>query len=149
MQDYYKTLGVNKNATQQDIKAAYQKLVKKYHPDKATGDEKMMYEINEAYSTLSKAQTRREYDHKVNNEQFYTWNSSDSSEYSNSNTYNHDREPYNNSDLGFFLIFWGWILIWVRVLALIRLITIVKDEVLRILGQVGLLDLERVTPQYL
>ena len=50
--DYYKTLGLDKNATQDDIKKAYRTLVKKYHPDLHPGDEaaaEKFKEINEAH----------------------------------------------------------------------------------------------------
>ena len=50
--NYYDILGVNKNATQDDIKKAYRNLSKKYHPDKNGGDDSKFKEINEAYDTL-------------------------------------------------------------------------------------------------
>lgn len=63
--DYYKILGVGKNATQEDIKKAYKKLSVKYHPDRNQGNaecEEKMKEINEAYSVLSDEKKRKEYD---------------------------------------------------------------------------------------
>jgi DnaJ-class molecular chaperone len=60
--DYYKILGVTKNATDDDIKKAYRKLAHKYHPDKAQGDEKKFKEINEAYQILSNKERRAQYD---------------------------------------------------------------------------------------
>ncbi|MEN6510928.1 MAG: DnaJ domain-containing protein, partial [Chloroherpetonaceae bacterium] len=54
--DYYKVLGVSKNATLEEIKAAYKELAKKYHPDKNKQDpkaEEKFKEINEAYQVLS------------------------------------------------------------------------------------------------
>jgi DnaJ-class molecular chaperone len=60
--DYYKILGVDKNASQDDIKKAFRKLAQQYHPDKPTGDEKKFKEINEAYSVLSDPKKRQQYD---------------------------------------------------------------------------------------
>ncbi len=63
--DYYKTLGVNKTATQDDIKKAFKNLAFKYHPDKNPGDKKSedrFKEVNEAYAVLSDEKKRRQYD---------------------------------------------------------------------------------------
>ncbi len=63
--DYYKILGVEKKATEAEIKAAYRKLAKQYHPDKNPGDKKAeekFKEINEAYEVLSDAAKRAKYD---------------------------------------------------------------------------------------
>jgi len=60
--DYYKILGVNKDASQEEIKRAYRLLAQKYHPDKAGGDEKKFKEINEAYQILSDDKKRTQYD---------------------------------------------------------------------------------------
>ncbi len=60
--DYYKTLGVDKNATPDELKKAFHKLAHQYHPDKQTGDEAKFKEVNEAYQTLSDAQKRAQYD---------------------------------------------------------------------------------------
>ena len=53
--DYYKTLGVSKDASQDEIKRAYRKLARKYHPDtakdKSTAEDKFK-ELNEAYEVL-------------------------------------------------------------------------------------------------
>lgn len=61
--DYYKILGVDKNASSDDIKKAFRKLAHKYHPDKQGGDEQKFKEAGEAYSVLSDEKKRREYDH--------------------------------------------------------------------------------------
>lgn len=61
MKDYYKILGVEKNASQDDIKKAFRKLAHKYHPDKG-GDEKKFKEASEAYQILSDEKKRAEYD---------------------------------------------------------------------------------------
>lgn len=60
--NYYETLGVDKKATQDDIKKAFRKLAQKHHPDKKGGDEATFKEITEAYSILSDEKKRREYD---------------------------------------------------------------------------------------
>lgn len=63
--DYYQTLGIDKKASEQDIKKAYRKLAQQYHPDKNKGDEAAnarFKEINEAYEVLSDKQKRATYD---------------------------------------------------------------------------------------
>ncbi|MDA3895534.1 MAG: J domain-containing protein [Desulfobacteraceae bacterium] len=63
--DYYKSLGVGKEASAGDIKKAYRKLALKYHPDHAAGDkakEDKFKEISEAYAVLSDAEKRKKYD---------------------------------------------------------------------------------------
>src|SRR6478736_9000694 len=63
--DYYKALGVAKTAKPAEIKAAYRKLARKYHPDANKGDasaEERFKEISEAYNVLSDEKRRKEYD---------------------------------------------------------------------------------------
>ncbi|KAJ9615231.1 DnaJ- protein scj1 [Cladophialophora chaetospira] len=62
-EDFYKILGLDKKCSERDLKTAYRKLSKKYHPDKATGDEQKFLEVTEAYEVLSDTQTRKIYDH--------------------------------------------------------------------------------------
>jgi curved DNA-binding protein len=63
--DYYKMLGVDKNASEQEIKRAYRKLALKYHPDRNRGDknaEEQFKLVNEAYAVLSDKEKRKQYD---------------------------------------------------------------------------------------
>lgn len=63
--DYYEVLGVSKGASDSEIKSAYRKLAKKYHPDMNPGDkeaEAKFKEASEAYAVLSDADKRRQYD---------------------------------------------------------------------------------------
>lgn len=65
MSDYYETLGLSRNATQDDIKKAYRKSALKHHPDRNPGDpqsEKRFKEISEAYEILSDEKKRQIYD---------------------------------------------------------------------------------------
>lgn len=69
VKDYYKILGVSRNASQEEISRAYKKLVRKYHPDLNPGNkeaEEKFKEINEAYETLSDPKKREEYDKLLN-----------------------------------------------------------------------------------
>ena len=63
--DYYKILGVDKNVSEKEIKKAYRKLARKYHPDLNPGDkeaEKKFKEINEAHEVLGNPENRKKYD---------------------------------------------------------------------------------------
>ena len=62
--DYYETLGVSKDASDAEIKSAFRKLAKQYHPDvsKEENAEAKFKEIQEAYAVLSDEQKRRQYD---------------------------------------------------------------------------------------
>ena len=63
--DYYKTLGVGKNASDDEIKKAYRKLARKYHPDRNAGDkqaEERFKEISQAHDVLSDPDKRKQYD---------------------------------------------------------------------------------------
>ena len=80
--DYYKILGLSKNATQDEVKKAYRKLARKYHPDVNPNDkeaEKKFKEINEANEVLSDPKKREKYDKygadwaKVSDEQHEAW----------------------------------------------------------------------------
>ena len=72
--DYYKSLGVNRNASQDEIRDAFRKLARRYHPDANKGDssaEEKFKTINEAYQVLSDPEKRKKYDQfGANYEQF-------------------------------------------------------------------------------
>lgn len=63
MSDFYKTLGINKNAKEEEIKKAFRKLSLLHHPDRGGNGDKFK-EINEAYQTLSDKQKKAEYDNR-------------------------------------------------------------------------------------
>ncbi|MBI5451978.1 DnaJ domain-containing protein, partial [Candidatus Gottesmanbacteria bacterium] len=60
--DYYKILGISKNASLDDIKAAFRRLAHQYHPDKKGGNAEKFKEANEAFQVLSDEQKRQQYD---------------------------------------------------------------------------------------
>src|SRR5208337_4656895 len=65
VKDYYKILGINEAASQDDIKKAFRKLARKYHPDLNPGDktsEEKFKELNEAYAVLGDKEKRAQYD---------------------------------------------------------------------------------------
>lgn len=95
--DYYQVLDINKNASEQEIKTAFRKLARKYHPDVNSGSDKAaaeerFKEINEAYEVLSDPEKRSKYDRLGSNWrhgqewqpppdmdgfQYYTWGNND------------------------------------------------------------------------
>ena len=63
--DFYDVLGIGRNADEKEIKRAYRKLAKKYHPDTNPGDneaEQKFKEVTEAYNVLSDAEKKKLYD---------------------------------------------------------------------------------------
>ncbi len=62
MKDYYKILGVEKNASTEEVKKAFRKLAHQYHPDKTGGDDAKFKELNEAYQVLGDEKKRAQYD---------------------------------------------------------------------------------------
>lgn len=105
--DYFKVLGVSKNATNKEIKNAYRKLAKKYHPDTYIGDktfaENKMKELNEAYDVLTDENKRRklveEESATVKNTNYYSSNYEEGSVYDFdkhfNRTYNQSYSYYN------------------------------------------------------
>lgn len=115
---HYDTLGIKKDASNQEIKDAYKKLVKKYHPDVYPGDksfaEKKTQEINYAYDILSNEESKKAYDEKIspsydhtppkyNNPENYSYqnyyaqnNSSDFESYKRYTDYHRSKTPNSN-----------------------------------------------------
>jgi DnaJ-class molecular chaperone len=64
--DHYTTLGVSKTASTDEIKSAYRRLAKQYHPDRPDGDAERFKQINHAYSIIGDEIKRRDYDRPTN-----------------------------------------------------------------------------------
>lgn len=82
--DYYEILGVSKNADEKEIKSAYRKLAKKYHPDLHQGDDaaaEKFKEVSEAYEVLSDKDKRNKYDKFGSNYDFSSGYDFDPSQY--------------------------------------------------------------------
>lgn len=60
--DYYKTLGLSRNASSDEVKRAFRELAHKHHPDKAGGNAEKFKELNEAYQVLGNPEKRKQYD---------------------------------------------------------------------------------------
>lgn len=74
--DYYDLLGIEKDSTEEEIKIAYRKLAKKYHPDLNKTDpqaKEKFIEVKEAYDTLIDPVKRKTYDQLKNNPQTFDW----------------------------------------------------------------------------
>ena len=105
--NYYEILGIKRTASQDEIKTAYKKLVKKYHPDIYTGDkeyaQKMTSQINVAYDVLSIPEERAKYDEETFPTYTYTPPSASTS-YSSTKSTNGPasayRNPYSTSSYG-------------------------------------------------
>ncbi len=109
--DYYQTLGVDKKASQDEIKKAYRKLAKKYHPDAHPGDKKAedkFKEANEAYEVLGDEEKRKKYDQFGNDPQFSNGYNFDPSQYGFGNNVRYEHSSGGNSGFSdFFNMFFG------------------------------------------
>jgi curved DNA-binding protein len=119
--DYYKTLGVSKDASQKEIKKAYRKLAAKYHPDKNPDDktaEEKFKEINEAHEVLGDPEKRKKYDVLGENWSAYQQGGGDWQQYTRSKqdrpggqTYYYEGDPSEffggDDQSSFFEMFFG------------------------------------------
>lgn len=109
--DYYEILGVDKKATQDEIKKAYRKVAKKYHPDAHPGDkgsEDKFKEANEAYEVLGDTEKREKYDQFGREGQFANGADFDPSKYGFGNNVRYEYRQGSNSDFSdFFNMFFG------------------------------------------
>lgn len=111
--DYYKILGVDKNASQDEIKKAYRKLAKKYHPDINKGNktaENRFKDVSEAYEVLGDTEKRKKYDQFGSRGDFYSGMDFDPSQYGFGNK-NVKYEYYTSDNMNgfsdFFNMFFG------------------------------------------
>ncbi len=109
--DYYEILGVDKKASQDEIKKAYRKQAKKYHPDAHPSDkfsEDKFKEANEAYEVLGDAEKRKKYDQFGREGQFANGADFDPSQYGFANNVRYEYRQGGNSDFSdFFNMFFG------------------------------------------
>jgi DnaJ-class molecular chaperone len=98
-ENYYDILGIDKNASEDDIKKAFRKLALKTHPDKNNGDDNEFKKINNAYEILSDPIKKEDYDNSLNNPfpNFHT-NLNEHFSFNNlfNTVFNHIHNPFNN-----------------------------------------------------
>ena len=109
--DYYETLGVDKKSGQDEIKKAYRKLAKKYHPDTSPSDKKAeekFKEANEAYEVLGDAEKRKKYDQFGQGQHFGNGYDFDPSQYGFGKNVKYEYRTTGNSDFSdFFNMFFS------------------------------------------
>ena len=108
--DYYEILGVDKKASADEIKKAYRKLAKKYHPDTHPGDkaaEEKFKEINEAYEVLGNDERRKKYDQFGAQGQFYHGADFDPSQFGFGNGMRYEFTSAGSGFSDFFDLFFG------------------------------------------
>jgi len=109
--DYYEILGVDKNASQDEIKKMYRKLAKKYHPDTHPDDkpaEEKFKEVNEAYEVLGDAEKRKKYDQFGSNFNFQNGYDFDPSQFGFGNNVRYEYHTSGDNDFSdFFNAFFG------------------------------------------
>ncbi|KOS61850.1 J domain-containing protein [Lysinibacillus agricola] len=100
MKTHYETLGVSRDATQEQIKLAYRKLSKKHHPDVSGGNkesEKIFLEVTEAYKVLKDQASREAYDARLDGAG-QSWNDRQTHEKQSSRQQSTEKKPDFNMD---------------------------------------------------
>lgn len=108
--DYYEILGVSKSADQEEIKKAYRKLAKKYHPDVNKGDksvEEKFKEVSEAYEVLGDKEKRKKYDQLGQGYNFQNGQSFDPSQYGFGSNVRYEYSTSGSGFSDFFNMFFG------------------------------------------
>ncbi|MBE9221829.1 J domain-containing protein [Cyanobacterium stanieri LEGE 03274] len=102
--DYYQILEISSSATAQEVKRAYRRLVKKYHPDshETTANHEEIIKINAAYEVLGDAKNRLNYDRTLANQQYNSLNYRQSKSESASQYYHAERRSHQAEDVSQF-----------------------------------------------
>lgn len=100
--DYYKIMGLERSASQDEIKRAYRKLARKYHPDvnKAPDSEQKFKTLGEAYAVLKDPEKRAQYDKY--GEQWQQWGQQQQNQQRNSQTQHQQQRPFTDTHAGGF-----------------------------------------------